>query len=192
MITREEFEEARRRAAGLMREAGLPLSDEELERIEVADFGLGRLEHEGAQILTLVQTARFGVKLIALFPGQSLPEHWHPPVGDDPGKEETVRMVSGRMFIYRTGPDTVTEGFVPAGKEGVYTLRSETVALPPDQCTFTPGEKHWFQGGPEGAVAFSFSTVARDILDRFTDPAVERHTVIADGPQTGHTRTEKK
>ena len=44
--------------------------------------------------------------------------------------------------------------------------------------TFRPGEKHWFQGGPEGAVVYSFSSVVRDVLDGFTDPAIERITRI--------------
>jgi D-lyxose ketol-isomerase len=51
---------------------------------------------------------------------------------------------------------------------------------PGDQITFRPGEKHWFQGGPEGAVLYSFSSVVRDTLDGFTDPGVVRTTKIVE------------
>lgn len=180
MITRRELEAARQRAADHIQKAGFPVRPAEEAGIEVADFGLGRLAEEGAQILTLVQTERIGVKLIVLFPGQSLPEHWHPPVGSDPGKEETVRALSGALSVYLSGADTMREGAPPSGKEGVYTCRHELRLRPGEQLTLRPGEKHWFQGGPEGAVAFSFSTVARDILDRFTDPSVLRATIVKD------------
>jgi D-lyxose ketol-isomerase len=46
--------------------------------------------------------------------------------------------------------------------------------------TLEPGTKHWFQAGEKGAVMYSFSTVARDVLDGFTDPNVERVTQIQD------------
>ena len=72
------------------------------------------------------------------------------------------------------------EGFVVGGKEDVYTLRHELILQPGDQLTFEPYEKHWFQAGPRGAVLFSFSTTVRDGLDGFTDPAIQRITVIKD------------
>jgi D-lyxose ketol-isomerase len=43
-----------------------------------------------------------------------------------------------------------------------------------------PGEKHWFQARNEGAVMYSFSTIARDALDQFTDPNIERIVKIVD------------
>ncbi len=178
MITRQQKAGAQRRAADLIRAAGLPITDDEADRIEVADFGLSNLEIEGAQILTLVQTDRIGAKVIALLPGQALPEHWHPPMGADPGKEETVRLQWGTVLIYVDGPDTLQLGRVPAGKERAYSLRHELVLRPAEQLQFRPGEKHWFQAGTEGAVLFSFSSVARDVLDMFTDPAVERVTKV--------------
>jgi D-lyxose ketol-isomerase len=53
-------------------------------------------------------------------------------------------------------------------------LRHEIILRPGDQITFQPGEKHWFQARDEGAVMYSFSTVARDALDQFTDPDIVR------------------
>jgi D-lyxose ketol-isomerase len=181
MITRSEALKARERAAEMIRAAGILITPKETDAIEPVDFGLGRLETEGAQILTMVQTNRVSVKLLVLFPRQTEPEHWHPPVGDDPGKEETVRLVWGRVYFYVEGPDTLSKGFVIPGKEQVYTLRHELVLGPGDQITCQPGEKHWFQAGDKGAVLYSFSSVARDALDGFTDPAVNRATKIVEG-----------
>jgi D-lyxose ketol-isomerase len=183
MITRKEQQAARRRAAEMIRRAGLDVSDAEAGGIEVVDFGLGRLETEGVQVLTLVQTERISVKVLALFPDQTEPEHWHPPVGGDPGKEETVRVVAGTVFFYVPGENTFKEGFLVKGKEHRYTMRHEVVLRAGDQITLAPGEKHWFQARGEGAVMFSFSTVARDALDQFTDPDIVRVTKVVDGNQ---------
>ena len=178
MLTRAEFKAAQSRAAAMIRTSGIHITEEEAERIEVADFGLSRLETEGAQILTLVATDRLAVKLVALFANQTLPEHWHPPVGDDPGKEETARVIWGTLRYYIDGVDDMREGFVPAGKEDVYTMRHEIILEPGGQITLEPGAKHWFQAGDQGAVMYSFSSVARDVLDGFTDPEIKRVTEI--------------
>jgi D-lyxose ketol-isomerase len=39
--------------------------------------------------------------------------------------------------------------------------------------------RHWFQAGDKGAVVSEFSTESRDDLDVFTDPRVQRTTVVA-------------
>jgi len=87
MITRQAYLGAQKRAIEALRPSGLSFTDQELERIEIADFGLSDVNREGAQILTLVQTERLSVKLLILFPQQTEPEHWHPPIGQDPGNE---------------------------------------------------------------------------------------------------------
>ncbi len=180
MISRAEYEEAKFRAIEMITESGVVLSDEEKRSLEVVDFGLSRLDVEGAQIATLVQTERISVKLLALFPDQTEPEHWHPRVGDDPGKEETIRMVSGLLYFYIPGEESLKEGFIPDGKDACYTVRKEVVMRPGDQITLSPGTKHWFQAGPTGAVFYSFSTIARDVLDKFTDPDIVRVTQISE------------
>ena len=180
MITRKQQEQARRRAAEMIRAAGIHITDIEANRTEVVDFGLSRLEHEGVQVLTLVQTERISVKVLALFPNQTEPEHWHPPVGSDPGKEETVRVISGTLYFYVPGENTFKEGFLVKGKEHCYTMRHELVMRPGDQVTLAPGVRHWFQAREEGVVMYSFSTSARDVMDRFTDKDIVRTTRVAD------------
>jgi D-lyxose ketol-isomerase len=178
MITRSQRQALQQRALGMFEVAGIFLTPEERGRIEVADFGLGQPETEGAQIFTFVQTDRYAAKVIALLPGQTLPEHWHPPVGSDPGKQETVRAVWGQCYVCANGPDTLAKARVVPGKAALYTARCEQVFEIGTTRTFEPGEKHWFQAGPEGAVLYSFSSVVRDAQDGFTDPAIERTTRI--------------
>jgi D-lyxose ketol-isomerase len=69
---------------------------------------------------------------------------------------------------------------VVPGKGPVYTARCEQVFDTGTTRTFEPGEKHWFQAGPDGAVLYSFSSVVRDALDGFTDPAIERTTRVVE------------
>jgi D-lyxose ketol-isomerase len=181
MITRHEYRRAQQRAADMIRQAGIPMTDAESKRVEVVDFGLGHLAREGVQVFTFFATERLSAKVLVLFPGQTEPEHWHPPVGSDPGKEEVVRVVAGTVHFYIPGEGEVTAGWIPPGKESVYTSRREVVLKPCDQLIVPPGTKHWFQapmGG--GAVMYSFSTCARDALDQFSDPGVVRQTHVAE------------
>jgi D-lyxose ketol-isomerase len=180
MITRKERDEAQGRAAAMIRAAGIRLRDDETSRVEIVDFGLGRLAIEGVQVLTMVETDRVAAKVLVLFPDQTEPEHWHPPVGADPGKQETLRVIDGTVRIYTPGPDTVRAGRIPAGKERVYGARHEHVLGPGHQITFAPGTPHWFQTDARGAVMYSISTCVRDGMDRFTDPEVRRETVVVD------------
>jgi D-lyxose ketol-isomerase len=178
MITIQEFEAAKIKAAQMIKEAGLFLTPEEEAKIDVADFGLSNLQKEGIQILTYFATDRISAKILVLFPNQTEPEHWHPPVDEDPGKEEHIRAISGNLRFYIPGEGQVKEGFVPKGKEDCYTMVNEIIMKPGDQLMLPPGTKHWFQAGPEGAVMFSFSTCVRDGFDRFTDPNIVRATKI--------------
>ncbi|UCD49021.1 MAG: hypothetical protein JSW27_15980 [Phycisphaerales bacterium] len=180
MITRIEKSKAQQRAAEMMRQAGIQIGDHEIDLIEVVDFGLSHLETEGVQVFTMVSTQRIAAKVLVLFPNQTEPEHWHPQVGDDPGKQETVRHIWGDLRFYVAGDDNMKEGFIAQDKESAYTLRHERVLKPGDQLTFEPYEKHWFQAGPRGAVLYSFSTTVRDGLDGFTDPDIQRITVVKD------------
>jgi D-lyxose ketol-isomerase len=147
--------EARERAAAMLADAGIVLTPAEREAIEVADFGLGRLEETGLQLVVYVNTERVCAKELVLLPGQTCPEHRHPPVGGAPGKEETFRCRSGTVHLHLEG-------------------RDELVLLPGDQCTIPPDTLHWFRAGDEGAIVSEFSTQSRDEADVFTDPRIVR------------------
>ena len=147
--------EARQRAATALAEAGIVLTPAEQDTIEVTDFGLGRLEEVGLQLLVYVNTERVCAKELVLFPGQTCPEHRHPPVGGGPGKEETFRCRRGEVQLHVAG-------------------RPEVVLGPGEQATIPPDTLHWFRGGDEGAIVSEFSTRSTDENDVFTDPRIVR------------------
>jgi D-lyxose ketol-isomerase len=181
MITRAKERELQGKAIEILRETGFPITEKELEKIAVADFGLGMPEREGAQILTLFATERISAKLIVLLPGQVLPEHWHPPVGEDPGKEEIIRGYWGTVLYFddQEGKNQDTQE-IPQGKEHCYVCRSRRDLVPGAQEIIPPGRKHWLKGGVGGGCVISFSTCVRDILDQFTDTNIVRTTQILD------------
>lgn len=182
MITRVEYDQARRRAALLFERAGIVARPDELDRIEVVDLGLGELADTGLQIMTLVDGGEIGVKVLALFPHQTFAQHKHPPLGDYPGKEETFRCQWGELYLYMPGePTPDPRGHPPAHRQHTYTVWHETILHPGDQRTSPPDTFHWFQAGPEGAVVWSFSSRATDVQDVFVDLAIERVTRIQEG-----------
>ena len=145
-------------AAEALEQAGIVLTETERARIEVADFGLSRLAEIGLQLLVYVNSDRCCAKEIVLGPGQTCPEHRHPPFEGTPGKEETFRCRRGLVHLYVEG--------------------REVPLKPGEQYTIPPGTLHWFQAGPEGAIISEFSTQSRDELDEFTDPSVRRVTIV--------------
>jgi D-lyxose ketol-isomerase len=181
MISRKEFTAAQRRALELYSKAGIVLTPEEQAGIEVADFGLSDLERAGLEIVTYVNTDRVCAKELALFARQTCPEHRHPAVAGEPGKEETFRCRWGTVYLYVPGDRIVgPHAKPPAGTEQHYTVWHEIVLRPGEQYRLPPNTLHWFQAGDEGAVLSEFSSTSRDEADVFTDPNVERATRIAD------------
>ena len=186
MILRSHVNQGKEYTRRVLAQAHVLVSEDELERMEVGDFGLSNWREEGAQIVTFVNTERVGFKVICLMPDQALPEHWHTAVeGDALGKEEILRVVHGTLRLYLPGDQNIREGKIPAGKEACYTCREEHIMHPGEQMLLTPGVKHWLQGGQDGAVVYSISSAAHCQLDPFTDPGVVRVAkVIEDGEQS--------
>ncbi|ACZ43283.1 conserved hypothetical protein [Thermobaculum terrenum ATCC BAA-798] len=181
MLSREEYRRAQERAAQMLEEAGIVLTPQERAQIEVADFGLGDLEHTGLQLVTYINTERVCTKELVLFPHQTCPEHRHPPVGDDPGKEETFRCRRGLVYLYLEGEPTPSpKARPPQGREHTYTVWHEIELHPGEQHTIPPNTLHWFQAGPEGAIVSEFSTRSRDDTDIFTDQEITRATMVRD------------
>jgi xylose isomerase len=73
MITRRQQTEARREATRLIRGAGIVIADEEVERIEVVDFGLSDRARQGIQVLTFFSTNRISAKVLLLLKQVALP-----------------------------------------------------------------------------------------------------------------------
>jgi D-lyxose ketol-isomerase len=158
VISREEHNEAVAYSAEQFAAAGIELTAEERGQIEVADFGLGDLRKTGLMLLVYVNTDRYCAKELVLYPGQTCPEHRHPPFDSTPGKEETFRCRRGSVDLWVDGRQI--------------TLR------PGEQFTIPPDTLHWFQAGAEGAVVSELSSASRDDLDVFTDPRIVRAPAV--------------
>lgn len=180
MIKRNEARNAATLCADMIKKAGFSLSRFEIDTIEVTDFGLNDFRSEGAQIATLVSSARVGLKVICLMSGQTLPEHWHTASEGYEGKEETLRVLCGTLRLYLPGENTIVEGFIPKGKVSSYTSRNERIMRRNDQITLFPGTKHWLQGGLDGTVVLSISSMATCSSDPFTDSDIVRMPTIYD------------
>lgn len=148
-------DEARQRAAAMLADAGIVLSDRERKELEVTDLGLGQLEEIGLQLVVYENNDRYCAKELVLFPHQLCPEHRHPPVGDDPGKQETFRVRTGEVTLFVGG-------------------HGEMVLRPGDQFTIPPDTLHWFRAGDAGAIVSEFSSRSRDEHDVFSDPRIVR------------------
>ena len=103
VIGAQELEDARLYAVGRLAEAGIVLTDEERDSIEVADFGLSRLQESGLQLLVYVNTDRYCAKELVLRPGQTCPEHRHPPFDGDAGQGGDVPLPDRPRLPVRRG-----------------------------------------------------------------------------------------
>jgi len=175
MLNNEQKLNATKRALEYFSKANIVLTDEEKNRIEVADFGLSDLERFGLQLLIYCNTEKCCAKEMVLFPFQTCPEHRHPPINGKDGKEETFRCRFGKVFLYVEGDETLEiQGKIHAGKKNCFTVFHEIILLPGEQYTLLPNTKHWFQAAENGAVISEFSTKSVDEADIFTDSDIIR------------------
>lgn len=181
MIRRREVELAKGEAIALLSRVSIALTQIEIQRMEVVDFGLSDLANCGVQIVPVVETGNIAVRLLVLTPHQTEPEHRHPALGQSRGKEEVIRCEWGELYLYGPGNPTFNpKGRPPLARRATYTVWHEHILHPGGQVAFQPNTPHWFQAGPGGAVIWSFSTKALDLADEFTDPDIVRCTVIVD------------
>jgi D-lyxose ketol-isomerase len=169
----EAVQTARQQALDMLLRAGIAVTAKERGTLDVADFALGDWEQTGLIELVYINTERYCAKELVLFGGQTCPEHRHPPVGGQEGKEETFRCRWGSVWLYVEGPPAAKPTCrAPHGSERYYTVWHEIALKPGDQYTIQPDSLHWFQAGPAGAVVSEFSTASLDETDAFTDPRI--------------------
>jgi D-lyxose ketol-isomerase len=174
---------ARQRAAEMLDQAGIAITQAERDRIEVAEFGLGELEKSGLQLIVYVNNDRYCAKEMVMFPRQTCPQHRHPNVDGQPGKTETFRVRKGVVYLYVQGESSKGNlaATPPAGSEAHYTVFHEIILHAGEQYTIAPDTLHWFQAGDEGAIISEFSSTSRDESDIFTDPRIRR---VPDGVES--------
>ncbi|MEA2062913.1 MAG: D-lyxose/D-mannose family sugar isomerase, partial [Gemmatimonadota bacterium] len=136
MLNESQKKQARQRAERMLAEAGIIISDKELRSLEFADVGLGRFDEIGLTILVYVNTSRICAKELVVSPWQICPEHIHPPVAGEPGKEETFRCRWGEVYLYVPGkPAVEPKARVPEDKRDTFTVWHEVILRPGDQYT---------------------------------------------------------
>lgn len=172
-MKREAYEKQVKSALEFYSKAGIVLTEDEKNRIEVADFGLDTVDNVGLQIVTYINTERVCAKEMVLTPYQTCPEHKHVPTGEMQGKEETFRCRYGKVYLYVTGEGKKEDihGKIPPTDVTVF---HEIVLNPGEQYTIMPETWHWFQAGEDGAVISEFSTKSTDETDVFTDKKIVR------------------
>lgn len=185
MIAREQYIEYKEKTLSALLKAGIALTEEEKEQVEVADFGLNRLSEIGLQVITYVNTERCCAKELVLMPGQICPEHRHPEIDGAKGKEETFRCRRGSVYLYVGGfPDSKEKlgikGRVPEDMKEYFTVYHEICLHPGEQYTLPEDTLHWFQAGEEGCVVSEFSTRSVDEADIFTDIHIDRKPQVGE------------
>jgi D-lyxose ketol-isomerase len=182
VLTQAEVDAARTRAAAILEGAGTVLTPAERGEIEIADFGLSRLDDFGLEVVVYVNTDRYCAKELVLFPRQTCPEHRHPPFDGTPGKEETFRCRTGVVFLYVEGEATAgPSARLRDDDRSAFTAWHEIVLRPGEQYTISPDTWHWFQAGDDGAIVSEFSSTSRDDLDLWTDARIRRATLVTEG-----------
>ena len=177
-MKRSDYTKYQKMALEYFDKAKIALSEEEKGRIEIVDEGLNDFERTGLAILIYVNTDYYCAKEMVTLPGQTCAEHVHAPLPDKHyfGKQETFRCRFGKVYLYVAGEETPCRACTPP--DGHYTVFHEIVLNPGEQYTIVPNTLHWFQAGPEGAVISEFSTPSHDEYDIFTNPNIQRMTVI--------------
>lgn len=180
MISKADQKKYTKRVRRYIRKARIALTKTEKRSIEVADFGLNRLEEIGLQIVVYENNDRYCAKELVLLPGQTCPEHRHPYLSEQNiGKQETFRCRQGEVYLYVEGePTPRPKARLPKDKRATFTVWKEIVLRPGDQYTIPPNTLHWFQGGKKGAIVSEFSSTSSDETDFFTDPEIQRITQV--------------
>ena len=178
-MKKQQYEAQVQKALDMYEKAHIILNADEKKNIEVADFGLGKVNEIGLQLLVYINTERVCAKEMVLLPYQTCPEHKHVPSYNVAGKEETFRCRYGEVYLYVDGEKNTDaiKGKVP---DDNFTVFHEVVLKAGEQYTIMPETLHWFQAGPEGAVVSEFSTRSTDETDVFTDKGIIREAKIED------------
>ncbi len=139
MVTTQLYVQAKKMALEIFAKANIALSNAEQMSIEIADFGLGDLFHTGLQLVTYINTSRVCAKEMVLLPHQTCPEHIHPTMGTQTGKEETFRCRYGTVYLYIDGsPSEELHCSIPENFKEGYSVFHEIILTPGEQYTIIP------------------------------------------------------
>ena len=122
MLTKSDYEKYSKEALKYLKKAHIALTEEEKSRVEVAEYELGCIDKIGLELVVYVNTERCCAKELVLLPYQTCPEHRHPKINGEEGKEETFRCRYGKVYLYVEGEKTKDiKAKVPEGFEDCFT-----------------------------------------------------------------------
>lgn len=177
MLNKADYDRLKAASMEYFEKAGIVVNQAERDAFQVAEYNLGCVDEIGLELIEYVNTERCCAKELVLLPGQTCPEHRHPPVCGEIGKEETFRCRMGLVYLYVEGEpncdETTMKAIPPKDRAQYFTCRHEVVLHPGEQYTIFPNTLHWFQSGPEGCIVSEFSTKSRDEFDIYTDPDID-------------------
>lgn len=120
----------------LIAQSGIFLSEQEINNLEVTDFGLDDFDHIGLTVHTYLNTERCCAKELVILPYQTCPEHCHPNSGTTLGKEETFRCRFGKVSIFIEGEATANPQVTPPlNGEEYYSVYHEVILEKGEQLT---------------------------------------------------------
>jgi len=173
-----KLEKARKDIIRIYKNSKIIFTEREFNTMELTDFGLGDFYNIGLGVIIYVNTERVCAKELALTSFQICPQHIHPDVKGNSGKEETFRCRWGEVYLYVPGPETENiKAKIPKRYKDRFNVFSEIILKPGGKYTLKPNTWHWFQSGEKGAVLSEFSTHSYDAGDIFYDKKIERVAV---------------
>lgn len=178
MITVNEKIYFQNKASLFFKKANISTNANQIKSIEIADFNLNNFEIIGLSILVNDRMTDKYEKEIVILPNQTCPQHMHPIVNDDVGKEETLICRWGVLYLYVPGENKKIQAKIPKGREDTFTVFNEIILKPSDKFTILPETWHWFQAGNSGAVVTSLSNITSENKDVFKDINISRFTII--------------
>src|SRR5579859_6461787 len=127
MLTHSQIRQMQQRSTQMLAQAGIVLTAQEQEQIEVVDFNLNELERTGLELVIYINNDRYCAKELVMTPRQTCAQHRHPPLSEtNPGKQETFRCRWGKVWLYVEGePGATVQAHIPQGSEQYYTISHE-------------------------------------------------------------------
>ena len=178
MITIDQKNQYQKKASFLFNNANISTTKQQIESIEIADFNLSDFEKIGLSIFKKNKLKDKFIKEIAILPNQTCPQHMHPIVSNNTGKEETLICRWGVLYLYVNGQKNNIKARIPKGKDETFTVFNEIILYPNDKYTILPETWHWFQAADNGAVVTSISNITTESKDIFKDLKISRFTKI--------------
>ena len=96
---------AKEKIIGIYNKSNIFFKSDEIEKMEITDFGLEDFFDIGLGVIIYINTKRVCAKELAMTPFQICPQHRHPNLDGGLGKEETFRCRWGEVYLYVSGTE---------------------------------------------------------------------------------------